>query len=67
MFCVYILFVSWREKIIESGDAQGDTEAMKNWKVELTTGENFLTKVKIQRGIFQREALSLLLFVMAIT
>ena len=37
---------------------------MKNWKVELTAGE-ILVELKIQRGIFQRDALSSLLFVIA--
>ena len=29
------------------------TEAMKNWKVELTAERKIETEVKIQRGIFQ--------------
>ena len=36
---------------------------MKNWKVELTARVKTLAEVKIQRGIFQRDALSPLLFV----
>ena len=40
-------------------------EAMKNWKVKLIKGEETLAEVKIQRGIFQDDALSLLLFVIA--
>ena len=39
---------------------------MENWRVELTKGRKSLTEVKIQRGIFQRDALSLLLFVIMI-
>ena len=35
---------------------------METWRVELTTGEKSLTKVKIQRGIFQRDAQSPLQF-----
>ena len=38
---------------------------MKNRKVELTAGGKSLTDVKIQRGIFQEDALSRLLFVIA--
>ena len=38
---------------------------MKTWKVELTTGGRSLAEAKIQRGIFQRDALSLLLFIIA--
>ena len=38
---------------------------MKNWWLELITGRR-LAEVKIQRGIFQGNALSLLLFVIAI-
>ena len=39
-------------------------EAMKNWKVELT-GERTLAEVNIQGGIFQGDALSLILFLIA--
>ena len=35
------------------------------WRVELTAGGQSLAKVKIQRGIFQGDALSSLLFVIA--
>ena len=38
---------------------------MENWRVELTARGKRLTKMKIQRGIFQRDALSPLLFVIA--
>ena len=41
------------------------TEDMKNWKVELTAGGKTLVEVKIQRGIFQGDALSLFLFIIA--
>ena len=40
---------------------------MKNWKVELTDGGKSLAKVRIQRGIFQGDALSPLLFVIMMT
>ena len=39
---------------------------MKNWRVELTVGRNSLAEMKIPRGIFQGDALSPLLFVIAI-
>ena len=38
---------------------------MKNWRVEITTGRKSLAETKIQRGIFQGEALSPLLFIIA--
>ena len=38
---------------------------MKNWRVELTAGEKSLAETKIQRGIFQGDALSPLLFIIA--
>ena len=38
--------------------------SIKNWSVELTAVGKGLTEVKIQRGIFQRDALSPILFVM---
>ena len=37
-------------------------KAVKNWKVELTTGGETLTEVKIQSGIFQGDLLSPMLF-----
>ena len=40
------------------------TDAMKNWKVEITAGGKNLAEVNIQRGVFQRDALLPLLFVM---
>ena len=40
-------------------------EDMKNWNVELIAGGKTLAEVKIQRGIFIRDALSPLLFVIA--
>ena len=38
-------------------------KTMKDWRVELTCGNQHLGEVKIKRGIFQGDALSLLLFV----
>ena len=38
---------------------------MKNWRVELTAGGKSLTETKIQRRIFQGDALSPLLFIIA--
>ena len=38
---------------------------MKNWGVELTAGGKSLAETKIQRGIFLRDALSPLLFIIA--
>ena len=39
------------------------SETMKNWKVKLTVGELAFAEVKIQRGFFQGNMLSPLLFV----
>ena len=41
-------------------------ETMKNWREELTAGSKSLAEVKIQRGIFQGDVLSSLLFVIVI-
>ena len=41
------------------------TETMKNWKVELTEGEKILAEVKIPRVMFQGDALSPFLSVIA--
>ena len=38
---------------------------MQTWRVELTTGERSLAETKIQRGVFQGDALSPLLFIIA--
>ena len=38
---------------------------MKNWKVELTAGGKSLAEAKIQRVVFQGDALSPLLFIIA--
>ena len=38
---------------------------MKNWRVELTAGGKILAETKIQRWIFQGDALSPLLFIIA--
>ena len=40
-------------------------KTMKTWRVELTAGGRSLAEAKIQRGIFQRDALSPLLFIIA--
>ena len=40
-------------------------KTMKTWKVELTTGGRSLDEAKIQRSIFQGDALSPLLFIIA--
>ena len=40
-------------------------KTMKAWKVELTAGGRSLAEAKIQRGIFQRDALSPLVFIIA--
>ena len=41
-------------------------ESIKNWKVNLECGTTSLGEVLIYRGIFQRDSLSPLLFVMAL-
>ena len=41
-------------------------KTMKNLRVELTVGGKSLTEVKIQRGIFQEDAVSPLLFVIVV-
>ena len=41
-------------------------KTMKNWRVELTAGGRSLAEAKIQRGIFQGDVLSPLLFIIAI-
>ena len=40
-------------------------KTMKNWRVELTVGGKSLAEIKIQRGIFQGDALSPLQFIIA--
>ena len=40
-------------------------QTMKTWRVELTAGGRTLAEAKIQRGIFQEDALSPLLFIIA--
>ena len=42
------------------------SESMKHWNTELNAGQSRLGNVKIKRGIFQGDSLSLLLFVMTI-
>ena len=41
-------------------------KTIKTWRVELTAGGRRLAEAKIQRGIFQGDALSPLLFIIAI-
>ena len=41
-------------------------KTMKTWRVELKAGGKSLAEARIQRSIFQGDALSLLLFAMAI-
>ena len=42
-------------------------KTMQTWRVGLTAGGRSLAETKIQRGIFQGDTLSLLLFIMAMT
>ena len=41
--------------------------SMKQWNTELTAGNQRLGNVKIRRGIFQGDSLSLILFVLVMT
>ena len=43
----------------------GNWKAMENWKVELTVQGQDLSEIKILRGIFQEDSLSLPLIVIA--
>ena len=40
--------------------------SMENWKVMLSSGNSELGEVEIKRGIFQKDSLSLLVFVLAL-
>ena len=40
---------------------------MKNWRVELAVGGRSLAEANVQRGIFQVDALSPLIFIIAMT
>ena len=42
-------------------------KTLKTWRVELTAGGRSLAEAKIQRGIFQGDALSPLLFMITMT
>ena len=52
-------------KIARGGEIVNNWKTMKNWRVELTAGGKSLAETKIQRGIFLGDALSLLLFIIA--
>ena len=41
-------------------------KSMKNWKVELTSGGETLGEVKTNKGIFQRDSLSPILFIITL-
>ena len=41
-------------------------ETMKNWRIKVKAGGKCFAEVKIQRGIFQRDAVSPLLFIIAV-
>ena len=41
-------------------------ECMKSWRVELTSGNDVLGEVQINRAIFQGDSLSPLLFIIAL-
>ena len=41
--------------------------SMKQWNTEMTAGNQRLGNVKIRRGIFQGDSLSLILFVLVMT
>ena len=41
-------------------------KTMKTWRVELTAGGRSLVEIKIQRGIFHGDAISPLLFIIAL-
>ena len=52
---------------ISHEDINFTEKTLESWRVELTAGERRLAEVKIQRGIFQGDAQSPLLFIIAMT
>ena len=59
------MICSWKKYKISDGVINFIEKTMKIWSVELTAGGKTLAETKTQRGIFQGDSLSPLLFVIA--
>ena len=55
----------WERNNNNNNNNTSSKKTMKTWRVELTAGGKSLAETKIQRGIFQGDALSPILFIIA--